>query len=102
MPVPPKGVQETAQRALDTRAQLPPGARAGTPVGIARARDLSRGANVSQNTMTRMYSYLMRARFDYDRARRQGKTMRNSLAIQAYNLWGGEAALSWVRRELGK
>jgi hypothetical protein len=102
MAVPPKNVQEIAQRALDIRAELPPSSRAGTPVGIARARDLARGADLSNNTLVRMYSYLMRAKFDYDDARKQGKDIRNSRAIMAYHLWGSSAALAWVRRELGK
>lgn len=102
MPVPPKSVQEAAQRALDARAEVSPSARAGTPVGIARARDLARGADVSKNTLERMYSYLMRAKFDYDQARQQGKDINNSKAIMAYYLWGGPSALAWVRRELNK
>ncbi len=102
MPVPPKNVQDIAQNALDVRAELAPSARAGTPVGIARARDLARGADLSTNTLERMYSYLMRAKFDYDAAREQGKTIKNSRAILAYHLWGSSAALAWVRRELNK
>ena len=102
MPIPPKNVQEAAQRALDVRSEVPPYARAGTPVGIARARDLARGADVSENTLVRMYSYLMRAKFDYDQARNQGKDIKTSRAIMAYYLWGGPSALAWVKRELGK
>jgi len=102
MPIPPKNVQDIAQRALDIRAELAPSARAGTPVGIARARDLARGADLSENTLVRMYSYLMRAKFDHDDALRQGKDIKNSRAIMAYNLWGGPAALAWVKRQLGK
>lgn len=102
MPIPPKKVQEIAQRALDIRQELAPSARAGTPVGIARARDLARGANLSENTLVRMYSYLMRAKFDHDDAVRQGKTIRNSRAIMAYHLWGSSEALAWVKRELRK
>ena len=102
MPIPPKNVQEIAQRALELRAELPPSARAGTPVGIARARDLARGADLSENTLVRMYSYLMRAKFDYDEARKQGKDIKNSRAIMAYHLWGSSAALAWVKRELDK
>lgn len=102
MAVPPQAVRDIAQNALDVRAELAPSARAGTPVGIARARDLARGADLSTNTLIRMYSYLMRAKYDYDEARRQGKTIKNSRAILAYHLWGSSAALAWVKRELGK
>jgi hypothetical protein len=102
MPVPPREVQNAARSALDARMEVAPSARAGTPVGIARARDLANGADVSTNTLERMYSYLMRAKFDYDAAREQGKTIKNSRAILAYHLWGSSAALAWVRRELNK
>jgi hypothetical protein len=44
----------------------------------------------------------MRAKFDYDDARRQGKDIKNSRAIMAYHLWGSSAALAWVKRELDK
>lgn len=102
MPIPPKNVQDTAREALEARAEVSPYARAGTPVGIARANQLARGDNISKDTMQRMYSYLMRAKFDRDEAIRQGKNIKNSKAIMAWGLWGGSAALAWVRRELNK
>ena len=40
---PPKGAQEAAKRALEVRAGKPESQRGMTPVGIARARDLSNG-----------------------------------------------------------
>jgi hypothetical protein len=40
---PPKGAQEAAKRALKVRASMSPSKRGMTPVGIARARDLSNG-----------------------------------------------------------
>ena len=100
MPVPPQNVREAAQRALDIRRELPPSRRAGTPVGVKRAVDLSRGANISKSTLMRMKSYLLRAREDYLNARKQGKNIETSKAIQAYYLWGASAALAWVRSEL--
>ena len=60
MPVPPDYVRKAAQRALDVRETLAPSNRAGTSVGLARARDLARGANVSNETINRMISYLSR------------------------------------------
>lgn len=102
MPVPPKSVQEAAQRALDARERVPPSRKAGTPVGIARANQLARGDNVSENTLLRMWSYLSRAEYDYKRAKQQGLDLESSKAIQAYYLWGGPAALAWVRQELNK
>jgi len=102
MAVPPKNVQDAAQRALDARENVPPSRKAGTLVGLARANQLARGENVSENTLLRMHNYLTRARDDYERARSQGLDLESSKAIQAYYLWGGPAALAWVRRELNK
>ena len=100
MPIPPQDVRQAVQRALDVRKELPPSRRAGTPVGVKRAADLARGANISESTLIRMRSYLLRAREDYLTARKQGKNIETSKAIQAYYLWGGPAALAWVRSQL--
>ena len=100
MPIPPKEVRDAAQRALDVRKELAPSRRAGTPVGVKRAADLARGADISRSTLIRMKSYLLRARQNYLDAKKQGKNIETSKAIQAYYLWGGPSALAWVRREL--
>jgi hypothetical protein len=100
MAVPPKAVQDAAQRALDARERVPPSRKAGTLVGLARANQLARGENISNNTLLRMHSYLSRAEEDYKRAKSQGLNLETSKAMQAYYLWGGPAALAWVRREL--
>lgn len=102
MPVPPKSVQAAARRALDARESVPPSRKAGTPVGLARANQLANGDNVSASTLLRMHSYLSRAKADYDAARAKGLDLESSKAIQAYYLWGGPAALAWVRKELNK
>ena len=100
MPVPPKSVQKAAKRALDARESVPASRKAGTPVGIARANQLARGDNVSEQTLLRMRSYLARARTEYLRAREKGLTLETSKAIQSYYLWGGPSALAWVNSEL--
>jgi len=102
MPIPPQSVRKAAQRAIDARNNVPASRKAGTPVGVKRASDLARGANISPNTLLRMRSYLLRAKKNYIDAREQGKNMENSKAIQAYYLWGGPAALTWVNSELNK
>jgi hypothetical protein len=102
MPVPPDYIREAAQRALDVRADLPPSRRAGTSVGIARARDLANGADVSRSTLLRMVSYLSRTDGEYKKAKREGKTIKNSKQILATALWGGPRALAWARSELRK
>lgn len=102
MPIPPKSVRDIAQKALDIRRELPSSRQAGTATGIARARDLARGADISVNTLRRMRSYLARARENYERARKKGLTARTSKAILAYWLWGSTAARAWVETELNK
>ncbi len=102
MPMPPKEVREAARRALEARDRVPPSRKAGTPVGLARANQLARGDNISENTLLRMWSYLSRAKADYDAAKAKGLDAETSKAIQAFGLWGGPAALAWVRRELNK
>ncbi len=102
MPMPPKEVREAARRALEARDRVPPSRKAGTPVGLARANQLARGDNISENTLLRVWSYLSRAKADYDAAKAKGLDAETSKAIQAFGLWGGPAALAWVRRELNK
>lgn len=100
MPIPPKNIQKNAKRALDTRKELPSSRQYGTRVGLARANQLANGENISPQTLLRMRSFLLRAKFEYDRARDAGKTMETSKAIGAYYLWGGPGALSWVNSEI--
>lgn len=102
MPVAPEYIRRVARRALETRRELPPSRRAGTPVGIARANQLANGDNLSMDTLLRMRSYLLRAKEDYRRAKDKGLDETNSKAIQAYNLWGGPRALSWVNEQIEK
>ena len=102
MPVPPKPVRDAARRALEARDSVPPSRKAGTPVGVKRASDLARGANISRQTLVRMRSYLLRAKKNYREARAAGKTITESKAYMAYYLWRGPAALTWVNSELSK
>ena len=97
MPVPPDYVGKAAQRALDVRETLAPSNRAGTSVGLARARDLARGANVSQDTINRMISYLSRTEKVYKEAKAKGRTIQDSKQILATYLWGGPRALAWAK-----
>jgi hypothetical protein len=97
MPVPPDYVRKAAQRALDVRETLAPSNRAGTSVGLARARDLARGANVSNETINRMISYLSRTEKAYKEAKAKGRTIQDSKQILATYLWGGPRALAWAK-----
>lgn len=98
---PTERMQQNARRALEVRATKPPSQRGMTPVGLARARDLANGRPISFATVQRMYSYLRRHEGDKEGATwdEQGK------GWQAWNGWGGDAALRWsasiLREALG-
>ena len=92
--VPPKGVQAAAKRALEVRANKPPSQRGGTEVGLARARDLSNGKQLSPDTVRRMLNYFTRHEVD-----KQGSTWSDQgKGWQAWNLWGGDAGYSYARK----
>ncbi|MGA1718703.1 MAG: hypothetical protein ACO38Q_07935, partial [Aquiluna sp.] len=57
---PPRGAQKAAKRALEVRSSKPSSQRGMTPVGIARARDLSAGKQLSPETVKRMLAYFTR------------------------------------------
>jgi len=101
MPVAPDYIRKVAREALDIRETLPKSRRAGTLVGLSRANQLANGDNLSEETLVRMRSYLIRARENYRQAKRAGLNASNSKAIQAYMLWGGPRALAWVNDQLG-
>ncbi len=100
MPVAPANVRKIAREALEIRETLPKSRQAGTLVGLARANQLASGDNLSQETLLRMRSYLLRARENYRQAKRAGLNATNSKAIQAYMLWGSTAGLRWVNSQL--
>ena len=91
---PPKGAQEAAARALKKRAEKPPSQRGMTSVGLARARDLANGRELSPNTVRRMLAYFTRHEVD-----KQGSTWEEyGKGRQAWDGWGGDAGYSWARK----
>jgi len=91
---PPKGVQEAARRALEVRADKPESQRGMTAVGIARARDLSNGKELSPETVRRMLNYFTRHEVD-----KQGKTWsEQGKGWQAWNGWGGDPGFTWSKK----
>jgi len=91
---PPKGVREAAKRGLEVRASKPPSQRGGTPVGIARARDLSNGKKISPDTARRMKAY-----FDRHEVDKKGSTWdEQGAGWQAWMLWGGDPGYSWSKK----
>jgi len=91
---PPQGAQDSARRALQVRADKPTSQRGMTPVGIARARDLSNGQTLSPDTVKRMLAYFTRHEID-----KKGSTWNTQgKGWQAWNGWGGDAGYSWARK----
>ncbi len=73
--------------------------RGGTEVGIARARDISGGKNLSDDTVKRMYSFFSRHEVDKQaEGFSQGEDGYPSNGRIAWALWGGDAGFSWSRR----
>ena len=95
---PPEGARDAAKRALDVRETKPASQRGMTPVGIARARDLSNGVKLSPDTVRRMLNFLTRHEVDKKGATwdEQGK------GWQAWNGWGGDAGYAWARKVVGQ
>lgn len=92
---PTEGMVEEAQRGLDWRREF---GRGGTEVGIARARDIVNGKNLSDDTIKRMYSFFSRHEVDKDaEGFRPGEEGYPSNGRIAWALWGGDAGYSWSR-----
>jgi HK97 family phage prohead protease len=91
MPVAPKKAQENAKRGLELREKW---GRGGTAVGVARARDLSNGADLSLRTISRMASF-NRHRQNYQPDKRESDGGQTAGTI-AWLLWGGTEGIDWA------
>jgi HK97 family phage prohead protease len=91
MPIAPKQAQENAKRGLELREKWE---RGGTAVGVARARDLSNGADLSLRTISRMASF-NRHRQNYQPDKRENDGGPTAGTI-AWLLWGGTAGIDWA------
>lgn len=93
---PPKSVQDAAKRGLALREEH---GRGGTQVGVARARDLSNGKDISPETIKRMVSYF--ARHEVDKKGKgwaRGADGYPSAGRIAWELWGGDAGRAWANK----
>lgn len=91
---PTGGMKEEAQRGLDWRREF---GRGGTEVGIARARDIVNGKNLSLDTVKRMRSFFARHRVDKEaEGFRPGEEGYPSNGRIAWALWGGDAGDDWA------
>jgi hypothetical protein len=91
----PEGVKNAAKRAVDYAEKNGWGS-CGTAVGKQRASQLSKGENISLETVERMYSYLSRHKVDLE----SSKSYEDGCGKLMYDSWGGEAGLAWSERKL--
>jgi len=90
---PPDAARAAAAHGLELRRKW---GRGGTAVGVARARDLSGGKDVSRDTVARMSAF----------ARHLGQPEANeadggpSAREIAIKLWGGAAGINWARAKM--
>jgi HK97 family phage prohead protease len=93
---PPAGVREEAAKGLAWRDEY---GRGGTAVGVARARDLSNGTNISPETAKRMASYFARHEVDKQgEGWSPGEDGFPSAGRIAWALWGGDPGQSWASK----
>jgi HK97 family phage major capsid protein/HK97 family phage prohead protease len=85
-----------AARGLEWRREF---GRGGTEVGIARARDITNGKNLSEDTVKRMYSFFSRHEVDKQaEGFSPGEDGYPSNGRIAWALWGGDAGYSWSKK----
>ncbi len=91
---PPAGVRAEARQGLEWRREYK---RGGTAVGIARARDLAGGKQISPSTINRMVSFF--ARHEVDKQAEgfsPGEKGYPSNGRIAWALWGGDPGKAWA------
>ena len=101
---PTSEMREMAERGLRLREEH---GRGGTEVGVARARDIKNGENLSVETVGRMASFFARHRVDLDApAADPGHEDYPSAGVIFWLLWGGDpndpdgAGAGWAERKL--
>jgi HK97 family phage prohead protease len=93
---PPSGVREEAAKGLAWRDEY---GRGGTAVGVARARDLSNGTNISPDTARRMKAFFDRHQTNIGTTGwSPGEDGFPSPARIAWALWGSEPGWAWSRK----
>lgn len=99
--IPPEDVADQAAYGLYLRSMQSESNKCCTPVGLARAKQLSNREPLSVDTLKRMRSYFQRHEVD-KRGRGWGVS---SKGFQAWLLWGGDPGRAFANRildELGE
>jgi uncharacterized protein len=93
---PPSGAVSEAKRGLAWRSEH---GRGGTEVGIARARDIAGGKNMSPETVKRMKAFFDRHASDKNaEGWSPGEKGFPSNGRIAHALWGGSPGYSWAKK----
>jgi hypothetical protein len=87
---PPESARKAAKYALELRRKW---GRGGTPVGVARARDLAGGKNLSRSTVARMSAFARHLDQPESKPADGGPSARRI----ALGLWGNRAGISWAK-----
>lgn len=89
--IPPKAAQNNARRGLELRSKWN---RGGTSVGVARARDISNSAKLSDETIKRMASFNRhRKNYQPNKMEPDGGPTAGTIA---WLLWGGTTGIDWA------
>ena len=97
--VPPKGARDEAKRGLEWRSKH---GRGGTAVGVARARDIANGAQLSPSTVRRMKAFFDRHQNGAGEGSKPGEDGFPSPWRIAWALWGGDPGYAWARKVVGQ
>jgi HK97 family phage major capsid protein len=100
MPAATDAMKSEARKGLEWRKEFK---RGGTEIGVARARDIVNGADLSASTIARMVSYF--ARHEVDKKAEgwsPGEKGYPSAGRIAWALWGGDPGKSWAEKEHAK
>jgi len=92
----PQAAREMAKAGIERNKAL--GNKCATQVGKVRAQQLANGEPVSEDTIVRMRSFLIRQKDNYDLA--VSRNDYDACGWVSYALWGGPSALSWAEKKL--
>jgi len=96
---PTKQMMREAKKGLELRKEY---GRGGTEVGVARARDIMNGKNLSIKTIKRMYSFFSRQEESIKNGEgfKKGDKGYPSAGKIAWLLWGGQGGFDWAKRKV--
>lgn len=90
---PPDAARAAAAHGLELRRKW---GRGGTAVGVARARDLAGGRNLSRDTVARMSAFA-RHLGQPEADETDGGPSAREIAVK---LWGGASGINWARAKM--